>query len=603
MAVPSYGHDLTDWIADGDVTAWTELTGAVSGGAPDEADTESALQGTNSCSQTQNTTGLCSMVRILATPVTFSAGQVALVWQGHAVATALLPYASSGLRIAKATDVGNWGSYDVGGNDVAPHPYGKWVNNPVDFSLTPDATTGTPPSGGTNIYGIASMCQTSQNVAKGQPHVVDIIRYGRAEARITGGSLADGYATFSGYAAVNDAQTARWGLIQQTTGGYLWKGLMNIGYNGTACQFVDSNKNIYVQDCRKVTSGFNKIEIRTTGTVVNWDNIAFLVASPSTTASKGALEVVDDVSVTLANCQFVDMDTFIFKSNSSVSYTIFRRCGQVTLGGATVTGCTFARSTAAVALACGSSVSTLSYTDFISSGTGHAIEITSGTSHTLTGITFSGYAATSGSTGNEAVYVNIASGNVTIYADSTFSYRTAGATVTIVAGARTATVTVATTAGTPISGAFIALFAKDGTGDLPYKDSVTITHTTTTATVSHTAHGMLTNDKVLIEGANEHPYNGVYSITKISDNSYSYTMDSDPGANATGTITATWTAIYTTSDVNGEASVTRVFSTTQPVVGWARKSTTAPYYQTGSLNGSISTTADTNLSTILLPDE
>lgn len=69
-------------------------------------------------------------------------------------------------------------------------------------------------------------------------------------------------------------------------------------------------------------------------------------------------------------------------------------------------------------------------------GTQHAIEI-SGTAadFTLTGCSFSGYAVSDGSTGNEAIYVNIASGTMTILitgGGSTPSIRTAGATVTVV---------------------------------------------------------------------------------------------------------------------------------------------------------------------------
>jgi hypothetical protein len=53
---------------------------------------------------------------------------------------------------------------------------------------------------------------------------------------------------------------------------------------------------------------------------------------------------------------------------------------------------------------------------------------------TLSGVTFSGYASSDGSTGNEAVYVNIATGTMTISitnGGSIPSIRTAGATVTV----------------------------------------------------------------------------------------------------------------------------------------------------------------------------
>ena len=604
MAAPSYTHDLTDLIADSDTTAWTELSGKLSGGSPDEADTESALQGTNTCSQSTNSTSECTMGRILGTPVTLSSGQVFLAWHGHGVATALDSYANGGLRLyALGSSNANYKGWAVGGNDTPPFPYGKWVNNPIDPTITAEYTLGTPPTGGTDIYGLASGCILTQAVAKGQPHVMDIIRYGRAEARFSGGDGTNGYATFAGFSALNDASTARWGLIQKTDGGYLWKGLMTLGYS-SAVDFRDSNKTIFVQDTRKVTSSFNKIEVRQATSRVDWTGIAITCLSPSTTASKGAFEVIDDADVNFDGCTFTDLDTFIFKSASTVLGSTFRRCGQITLGGATMTGCLISNSTGAIALACGSSVSGLSNTDFISSGTGHAIEITSGTSHTLTGITFTGYAASSGSTGNEAVYVNISSGTVTIYADSTFSYRTAGATVNIVAGSVPTTVTVTNVSGTPVSGASVALYAKDATGDLPYKDTVTIANSGTTATVTHTGHGMETGDKVLIEGGSLDANRGVFTITVTDANTYTYTMASSPGSSPTGTITATWTALYGTTDANGQITMSRVFSTDQPVTGWARKSTSAPYYKTGQINGTIdSADGAPGLTAILLSDQ
>ena len=452
MAAPSYTTDLVDWILDNDVTAWTELTNAIAGGAPDEADTESALQGTNTVSQSQNTVNLCSMARILATPVDLT-GKVALVWHGHGVATALLSYASNGLRVAFATTAADWKSYTVGGSDVPPHPYGKWVNNAVDPSLTPDATNGTTPA--LSINGIGSMSQLSQAVAKGQPHVCDIIRYGRAEARINGGSLADGYATFAGFAAVNDAQTARWGLIQSTTGGYLWKGLITIGYNAVACQFVDSNKNIYVQDCRKVLSTFNKIEIRTTGTIVDWTGMSFINASPLTSASKGALEVIDDVSVTMNACSFTDMSTFIFKTSSSITSTIFRRCETVTTGGGLFSGCTFDKTTSASAVLT-SALGNITGCSFVSDGSSHAVELTSIGAGSMTWDNIAtGYATgstgspiTPTSTGNETIYVNVATASsltINVAAGATLPSVRVGASFTgsvnVVAGQVTLTIT------------------------------------------------------------------------------------------------------------------------------------------------------------------
>jgi hypothetical protein len=114
---------------------------------------------------------------------------------------------------------------------------------------------------------------------------------------------------------------------------------------------------------------------------------------------------------------------------------------------------------------------------------------------------------------------------------------------------------------------------------------------------------MLTNDKSLINGASIDANNGVYAITVTSENQYTYTMGSSPGSNPTGTITATWTALYGTTDANGQISMSRVFSVNQPVSGWARKSTSAPYYKTGPISGTIDSGTGASLTALLLSDE
>lgn len=445
MAAPTYSTDLITLIADNDTAAWGEYTNMTAGGAPDEIDTESALQGINAVSQITNTTALFSMGRVLTTSVSLTTGQVFLVWHGHGVATALLNYANGGLRlVVGGNSLNNWKAWAVGGVDVPPFPYGKWVNNPIDPTLTADYSNGTPPTGAANIFSVGSAGILSQAVAKGQPHVVDIIRYGRAEARFAGGE-AGNYANFEGFAIVNDYNDStngynRWGLLQVTTGGYLWKGLMVLGYNGLV-NFVDSNKNIYVQDTRKVYAGFNRIEVRNTSSVVTWTSINML-ATGST--SRGDFECIDNATVTKDGCTFTDMGTFKYLTNSTVTGSTYRRCQVVTTGGAIFTNNLFANSISTSSVI-SSSLNNIDTCTFISDGSNHAVELNSiGSGIMIWNNTTVGYASgvaaspvTPTSTGNETIYVNVASGTLTINVSdgaSIPSIRSAGATVNVVAG-------------------------------------------------------------------------------------------------------------------------------------------------------------------------
>jgi hypothetical protein len=112
----------------------------------------------------------------------------------------------------------------------------------------------------------------------------------------------------------------------------------------------------------------------------------------------------------------------------------FINCGTFTQNGATITNTSF--SNTKVSASSPANAALISDCTFTSSGTGHAMEIAgTAASIALDGNTFSGYAASDGSTGNEAIYVNIATGTMTITitgGGSTPSIRTAGCTVTVV---------------------------------------------------------------------------------------------------------------------------------------------------------------------------
>ncbi len=68
---------------------------------------------------------------------------------------------------------------------------------------------------------------------------------------------------------------------------------------------------------------------------------------------------------------------------------------------------------------------------------------------------------------------------------------------------------------------------------------VTITSIGATATVVHTAHGLLSDSEVTIAGAIEPEYNGNVIISYVDDNSYEYGITGGPASPATGIITST----------------------------------------------------------------
>lgn len=162
---------------------------------------------------------------------------------------------------------------------------------------------------------------------------------------------------------------------------------------------------------------------------------------------------------------------------------------------------------------------------------------------------------------------------------------TGGGSTTTVNSLVTVTIKVADNLGADLQNARVILEAADGAGVLPFEDSVTITRSGSTATVSHTAHGLITGGKAVIRGANEQEYNGVFSITVTTANAYTYTVSGSPASPATGTIISSGAVLEGLTDVNGEITASRTYSSNTNVKGFVRKSTTSPVFKDFSLAG------------------
>lgn len=429
MAAASYTSDLVDLHTIETTPTSGEFTGYTTGGTP-AVDTDYPIQGSQHLSAAMTKTGLGSIGVDNGANISWTSGHVFLVWGVFLPAGAVNTDAAGGLRVLVGSALTAFDVFYVGGRDFGRYPLGGWMNFAVDPEVTPNATTGTPT--GYRWVGFGVDCTSA--ISKGNPMGLDAVRYGRAELRINGGDLANGYATFTGAATVNDSSSNRWGLLQEEAGSYRWKGLLTLGFS-SAVDFRDSNRNIVVDNTRKVTSSFNRIEVRQATSRVDWTNVSFQALG---TVSKGELEVIDDADVNLLGCSFADMATFVFLGGSSVEETTFRRCGLVTPNGASFVGNIVTGSTASIAVTTAASgLANMQGCEFISGGTGHGLEITgSAGEYSLIGHKFTGYAGSDGSTGNEAVYVNISTGSVTLNVTSggsTPSIRTAGATVTVVA--------------------------------------------------------------------------------------------------------------------------------------------------------------------------
>jgi hypothetical protein len=326
----------------------------------------------------------------------------------------------------------------------------------------------------------------------------------------------------------------------------------------------------------------------------------------------------NNADMNLDACQFIDMGVFTFGGTlSEFLNCIWQGCGLITVDGGKLNGSSILNSTVAAdasAVDWDVNVDPDGYLDDLTISEGanshHAIEFgsTCPASLTIRGLDVgSDFNAANGQT-NSTFYISDASGGNSytincVGCSGNMTYKSAGANVTIVSDPVTVKVTVTDVDGELVSSARVHLRASDGTGPFPYQDSVTISNSGTTATVTHGSHGMATNDKVLISGAGYDANNGVHQITRNDDGEYEYTMGSSPGdGSVSGTIICTFVALEGLT-VAGVVSTSRVYSTDQPVTGWARKSSASPYYKTGPLSGAVDSTDGYNNTAVLTADE
>ena len=615
MAAPNYTEDLSDITTAESITNWTALGGGASGLG---AGADFAMEGTN-CVDKAVSAAEKGQIFNFGSTITPGANTHFFIWAFLATPGVSNTLALRGLGIVLGTATTAYNTFHVEGNDTygAVGRVGKCY--PIRYVTTSNGSapyrtlTGSPGANPQYFGATANITGAVKSSNLG----VDAMRYGTG-IYITAGDSGTP-ATFTGAAAANDVYTARWGILTFVAGSnYELQGRFVIGqsntYVATLAYFSDSNKNILLVDTPHSLTDFTQIIIDHASTVFNLTSVTIEAAG---TNNPGRLVYNNASTVSaLAGCNFIKMGIFTLRAAVTATGCTWRQCGQITLNGATMTNGTISNSTAtsAVLAATPAGAALVSGTDFTSAGTGHAIEITgTAANFTLTNNTYTGYGADG--TTDAAVYVNIAgpsSLTLTVSGGSTPTIRTAGCSVTVATSSRTIKVAV-TKIGGVVTGANVYLAATGGaTGPFPSDATAAVTSITrsgTTATVSHTAHGMATNDQVNITGitnANKLADNSVHTITWLSANSYSFATADSGDTTYTGTIKSTFVFLKgeaTAGTGSNEISMSRAIPSNQPVTGWARKSTSAPYYKEGAISGTVLSTGDTTFSPVLISDD
>ena len=425
MAIAAYDSDLTaanggELTIANNAANWDESSnGGYDDGGTMVDETNFYIQG-NECISAQFTkTGVGTIINIQGSAFTVDTDGALLVWSFWASPSSLATYALGGTRTLMGNSLSDFYTYKASGSDFLPNPIGGWANYAIDpASATIDTTVGSPTGVWTHV-GIA-INATAQS--RGNPHAVDAIRVGRCSLEVTEGQAGD-YGTFVGMSDFDTSTDQRYELFAKVFGGYKWQGLMSLGTAATAVDFRASSASIFVANTPQVSANFNKIEIRNVASNVEWTSISIsaqdgvdnLIAA---TASNGSFEVVDNATVSKTSCIFTDMNTFVYKSNSTLTNSSYIRCAQITQDGAILTGCTIDESTATSALLV-SNLSVVTNNKFNSSGTGYAVDL--GTYAANASVSWgnleTGYVSGTGGTavdvtptGNETILCNVGSG-------------------------------------------------------------------------------------------------------------------------------------------------------------------------------------------------
>lgn len=612
MAAPSYTTDLQDITLAESTTGWTALGGGASGlgtGA------DFSMQG-NLCVDKQVSAAEKGQIYDNGATITPGANEHFFIWTFLATPGVANTLQNRGLAMILGTATNAYVAFHVEGSDT----YGaagrvakcypiRYVN--TSLGSAPYRTLTGSPGADPRYFGATANITAT---VKGANLGVDAIRRGTGMFITAGDSGQPG--TFTGAASVADTVSNRWGVLSLVGGAFELQGRFVVGRTsaGTPTQayFDASNNTVLFVDTPHTQTDFTQIIVDQASTVFNLTNYTFKAAG---TNNRGRLiYATSGITSALTGCTFDGMGITTLVASVVADGCTWRGCDVITAPGSIVRNSLIASSTVAAnasALVWDANVDPdgkLDNTEFVKGTTAnHAIEFgtTSPTTMTLRGLSFSGYNAANNAN-DSTLHIKRTTGTVTINligCSGTISYRTDGASVVLVNDPVTATVTVINTSAQSVSGARVFVQASDGTGPFPYLDSVSITRSGSVATVSHTAHGLATNDKVVIKGAVQPEYNGIHSITYIDDNSYSYTVSGTPATPATGTPTSTYVLFDGTTDVNGEITTSRVFPSDQPVIGWARKSSSAPYYKQAAIVATVGSSTGLDATVQLIPDE
>lgn len=484
--------------------------------------------------------------------------------------------------------------------------YGEWYTFVLDVNSTAtDAdSTGTLDLSAITDVHINVDNSNSGNIRSIENTYIDGIRFG------TGLTITGTAWDWADVAAIDANSSNKWDIIQQVGPGvFRVQGQLKIGNGATTTTPSSSNETIYFLDpssagaaggaLGKLASAFYDVTIQGSGCTVDFNNVSMLAGTNTPFTIDASDTNLPTSSVDWAGGTILGGGGISLKSSQSYKNMSFVGCGQIDPSTSTFENNTISdyigTEGGALLWPGGTTVKNCS---FINCDQG--IEITQTSNQTFDNLIFDDAA------GNFDVHLNNGGTSINVSKNNGSnpnSYTaTGGGVVTFVGASVTVKAKVVTDAGVNIQNARVFVRTA-AAGSLPYNASVSISNSGTTATVTHTAHGLSNGDKIAVYGAATDDNLGVHTITVTGANTYTFTTAGTNSGSDAGSPTVYFVYLSGLTDVNGEISTSRVFPSDQACVGSARKSTSAPFYKQGSITGTVSSTANTTLSAVMTSDD
>ena len=482
---------------------------------------------------------------------------------------------------------------------------GGWMAVVVDVSAAVDA--GTKPSAMNAITTFGIRVNLTSSPKKTENVWIDHIC--ALEGLVVYGDDSGGYFDFSHIQSAVDNTSNGWPIMTEAKGIYFYNGGLTVGdaSGSNGCKFQAKSQRVIFED-RPVSSDAYAIEIVDNGT----GTTEFILGDKSGTAPiQGCLISVEDTTqstkFTIDANTDTDVDNFKlyattfygggsikFANNAATTEVIgcsFEACAQVEPDDCTLSDSFFINtSDADAALLWNGSIS-ITDCGFFANTTGAAIEMLETIDQDFDGLSFSGNTNdVLLNNGTPGTNINISKTNGS---DPT-SYENASgntATITYTGAAVTTAVHVNDHNNNDLASAQVWLRASDGTGDLPFEQSISsITRSGTTATANFAAaHGLKSGDYLKLYGITDKTEDnaGAHQVTYSDADTVTYTTTDSGSTNYTGTITGTGGVIYGTTDANGDISRSRVFGSDQPYDLRVAKASASPRLKVFDGTGTI----------------